>query len=73
MTSNRWLVGLAVRPLLHGPTPASAPDAPRRAAELIAEQFGPVERSVARSGHQVRSARPDAPPRALVHATATRS
>jgi vancomycin aglycone glucosyltransferase len=32
-------VGEPVRPLLHGATPASAADVPRRAAELIAVQF----------------------------------
>jgi vancomycin aglycone glucosyltransferase len=32
-------VGPPVRPLLHGATPPSAADVPRRAAELIAEQF----------------------------------
>jgi vancomycin aglycone glucosyltransferase len=32
-------VGPPVRPLMHGATPASVADVPRRAAELIAEQF----------------------------------
>ncbi len=32
-------VGQPVRPLLHGATPPSAADVPRRAAELIAAQF----------------------------------
>jgi hypothetical protein len=32
-------VGPAVRPLVHGATPPSAADVPRRAAELIATQF----------------------------------
>ena len=33
-------IGPAVRPLMHGAAPPSAADAPRLAAELIAEQFG---------------------------------
>ena len=33
-------VGPPVRPLVHGATPPSAADVPRRAAELIAAQFG---------------------------------
>jgi hypothetical protein len=32
-------VGPPVRPLMHGTTPPSVADVPRRAAELIAEQF----------------------------------
>jgi vancomycin aglycone glucosyltransferase len=33
-------IGPPVRPLMHGAAPPSAADAPRLAAELIAEQFG---------------------------------
>jgi vancomycin aglycone glucosyltransferase len=35
-------VGRSVRPLVHGATPPSAADVPRRAAELIAAQFDTI-------------------------------
>ena len=35
-------VGQPVRPMVHGPTPPSAADLPRRAAELVAAQFDTV-------------------------------
>jgi vancomycin aglycone glucosyltransferase len=35
-------VGQPVRPLVTGPTPPSAADVPRRAAELVAAQFDNV-------------------------------
>ena len=42
-------VGQLVRPMVHGATPPSAADLPRRAAELVAAQFDTV--AVAAEGY----------------------
>jgi vancomycin aglycone glucosyltransferase len=54
-------VGQPVRPLMHGATPPSAVDVPRRAAELIAAQFDKLTAAGAlsvaeRAGHPLRYA-----------------